>query len=104
MCTSLNVFYIKWPSNLIDGLKGPAVEQCVIDTIVKVIETHFENKDVCYWGFGALSNITFGNGKQSVGKRETLYLLLFRQQPVHRWESWCNKRCCKSNENAHAVQ
>ena len=89
----------------IDDLKGPVVEQSVIDTITNVIETHIENKDVSYWGFGALSNITFGNGKQKMLgiERHHIYFLL-RQQPVNRRESWRNKHGYKGNENAYAVQ
>ena len=37
-----------------------------IDAVVKAINTHIDNVDVCEKGCGALSNMTFNNGKNAV--------------------------------------
>ena len=37
-----------------------------IDAVVKAINTHIDNADVCEKGCGALSNMTFNNGKNAV--------------------------------------
>ena len=34
-----------------------------IDAVVKAINTHIENADVCYAGCGTLYNMTANNGK-----------------------------------------
>ena len=39
-----------------------------IETAVKAINTHVYNAGVCYRGCGALSSITFNNGKNTVNK------------------------------------
>ena len=36
-----------------------------IEVVVKAINTHINNVDVCEWGCGALMNMTLNNGKST---------------------------------------
>ena len=42
-----------------------------IEAVVKAINTHIGNADVCYQGCGALWNMTYNNGKTLTKQTQT---------------------------------
>ena len=43
-----------------------------IEAVVKAINTHIGNADVCYQGCGALRNMTFNNGKNTEQSKQQI--------------------------------